>query len=64
MHGFPEAGAALPPGWGMSWNVLDLYRLEMKVDANGRPYFVDHVHKVTQWTDPRTGVVPMTNMPT
>ena len=32
----------LPEGW------------EKRMDPNGRPYFVNHLSRVTQWQDPRT----------
>jgi hypothetical protein len=35
------AGGALPPGW------------EQRLDPNGRPYFVNHQTKTTQYEDPR-----------
>ena len=34
----------LPPNW------------EMRKDEKGRTYFVDHVHKLTTWADPRMQV--------
>jgi hypothetical protein len=33
-------GGALPEGW------------EEMVDASGRPYFVDHINRKTQWERP------------
>lgn len=34
----------LPSGWSM------------QVAPNGRVFFIDHTHKTTSWTDPRTGL--------
>jgi hypothetical protein len=39
-HGQPVAQAPLPQGW------------EMKTDPTGRPYYIDHNTKKTQWTRP------------
>uniref|UniRef100_A0A6G1SM25 E3 ubiquitin-protein ligase n=1 Tax=Aceria tosichella TaxID=561515 RepID=A0A6G1SM25_9ACAR len=40
----PETSSAgLPSGWSM------------QVAPNGRVFFIDHTHKTTTWTDPRTG---------
>ncbi|XP_027558249.1 E3 ubiquitin-protein ligase NEDD4-like isoform X8 [Neopelma chrysocephalum] len=35
------AQSFLPPGW------------EMRIAPNGRPFFIDHNNKITQWEDPR-----------
>jgi len=37
----PDATPQLPPGW------------EMKFDAAGRPYFIDHINKKSTYEDPR-----------
>lgn len=33
----------LPEGW------------DIQVSPNGRLFFIDHIHKTTTWTDPRSG---------
>eukprot|EP00051_Salpingoeca_urceolata_P010307 m.125724 g.125724 ORF g.125724 m.125724 type:complete len:665 (+) comp16658_c1_seq1:1298-3292(+) len=52
-QGSGSAGDAMPPGW------------EQRTAPNGRPYFVYHPTRTTQWEDPRTqrGAVPTPAMP-
>ncbi|XP_052863204.1 E3 ubiquitin-protein ligase Nedd-4-like [Anopheles cruzii] len=46
------SAAGLPPGWAV------------QTAANGRLFFIDHIHKTTSWVDPRTGLAsPIPNAP-
>ncbi|XP_058055642.1 E3 ubiquitin-protein ligase Nedd-4-like [Anopheles bellator] len=46
------SASGLPPGWAV------------QTAANGRLFFIDHIHKTTSWVDPRTGLAsPIPNAP-